>query len=96
LLVFALLLVRPDAHVQQTSPSAVAAAEPFADGFIPIRLVHSQPEGDGVRIARIEMAPQALAALGLPLLVEAETDRPIVADVLLGQDGLAHAIRLVR
>jgi hypothetical protein len=96
LLVFALLFVRPDGHVQQPSPPAAAAAEPLADGFIPIRLAHNQPEGDGVRIARVEMAPQALTALGLPLLVEAETDRPIVADVLLGQDGLAHAIRLLR
>ncbi len=96
LLVLALFFIRPEAPVPHAVPAAPATAEAQADGFIPIRLADSQPNGDGVWIARVEMAPQALAALGLPLLVEVETDRPIMADILLGQDGLAQAIRFVR
>ncbi len=44
------------------------------------------------RVVRVEVPASILIALGLPITAESK-DRPVQADLLLGQDGLARAIR---
>jgi hypothetical protein len=46
------------------------------------------------RVVRVEVPASALIALGLPITAESK-DRPVQADLLLGQDGLARAIRFL-
>jgi hypothetical protein len=46
------------------------------------------------RVVRIEVPASALIALGLPITAESK-DRPVQADLVLGQDGLARAIRFL-
>jgi hypothetical protein len=49
---------------------------------------------ESLRVVRMELTSSALGELGL--LVDAETaNEPVRADVLMGQDGLARAIRFV-
>jgi hypothetical protein len=47
------------------------------------------------QLVRVQLPRAALASLGLPLNAE-RGNEPVKADVLLGNDGLARAIRLVR
>jgi hypothetical protein len=50
---------------------------------------------DSLQLVRIELPGSALSEVGLP--VDPETvNEPVKADVVLGQDGLARAIRFVR
>jgi hypothetical protein len=53
--------------------------------------------GDVIRVQmiRVEMPRPALIAFGLPVNVE-RVDEPVKADLLVGEDGLARAIRFVR
>ncbi len=50
---------------------------------------------DSGQLLRIQMPRSALAAFGLPINYE-RADEPIKAEVLVGADGLARAIRFVR
>lgn len=50
---------------------------------------------EGGQLVRVQLPRSALASLGLPLNVERENES-VRADVLLGNDGLARAIRFVR
>ncbi len=52
-------------------------------------------EGDGGQLVRVELPRSALAAFGLPVNHE-RADERIKADVLMGDDGIARAIRFVR
>ena len=70
------------------------AAEITTD-FIPLiqggRLVQS----DGGHLVRVELPRSALVSFGLPVNFERAGGR-VKADVLLGDDGIARAIRFVR
>jgi hypothetical protein len=50
---------------------------------------------EGGQLVRVQLPRAALASLGLPLNAE-RGNEPVKADVLLGNDGLARAIRFVR
>jgi len=50
---------------------------------------------EGGQLVRVQLPRSALASLGLPLNIERENES-VKADVLLGNDGLARAIRFVR
>jgi hypothetical protein len=73
---------------------ADADAEEIATDFIP--LVHNQfaPAESG-HLVRVEMPRSALARFGLPVNAERTGER-VKADVLIGDDGIARAIRFVR
>jgi hypothetical protein len=49
---------------------------------------------EGGQLVRVQLPRAALASLGLPLNAE-RGNEPVKADVLLGNDGLARAIRFV-
>ncbi|HYP00739.1 MAG TPA: hypothetical protein VER76_11155 [Pyrinomonadaceae bacterium] len=50
---------------------------------------------DGGQLVRVQVPRAALASMGLPLNAERGSE-PVQADVLVGNDGLARAIRFVR
>ena len=63
-----------------------------------ISLVADTPAGtplESGQLVRVQLPRAALASLGLPLNAE-RGNEPVKADVLLGGDGLARAIRFVR
>ena len=71
------------------------AQQEVATEFIP--LVHGGPytQAEEGHLVRVELPRSALASFGLPVNAEASGGR-VKADVLMGQDGIARAIRFVR
>jgi len=63
--------------------------------FFPLREGEDLTTMDSLQVVRVELPGSALGEVGLP--VDPETaNEPVKADVVLGQDGLARAIRFVR
>ena len=62
--------------------------------FVPL-LASSAPPLTSGQLVRVRVPRSALTALGLPLNL-AHAGESVQADVLVGDDGLARAIRLVR
>jgi hypothetical protein len=63
--------------------------------FFPLREGEDITALDSLEVVRVELPGSALGEVGLP--VDPETmNEPVKADVVLGQDGLARAIRFVR
>jgi hypothetical protein len=77
------------------TPAAVAANE-AATEFLPLTY-RSVPIGDA-RIVRLEVPRTALASFGLAANESVGSSSPgtVLADVLVGEDGLARAVRFVR
>lgn len=71
-----------------------AEAERLTD-FMPLVAGAPAPPLESGQLVRVELPRSALASLGLPVNVEREHEL-VKADVLLGNDGLARAIRFVR
>jgi hypothetical protein len=69
-----------------------ADAQEIATEFIPLGQYAQAEEG---HLVRVELPRSALASFGLPVNAEAAGGR-VKADVLLGEDGTARAIRFIR
>lgn len=67
----------------------------IATDFMPVSYGDNLNEIDNGRIVRVEMPRSALAQFGLPVNMDRAGER-IKADVLIGDDGMARAIRFVR
>ncbi|HEX8459024.1 MAG TPA: hypothetical protein VF656_17155 [Pyrinomonadaceae bacterium] len=83
------------ANNQASGASKPGEAESVTE-FIP--LVAGAPEAQPLesgQVVRVKLPRAALASLGLPLNAE-RSNETVKADVLLGNDGLARAIRFVR
>jgi len=63
--------------------------------FFPLREGEDLTELESLQLVRVELPGSALSEVGLPVDPETATE-PVKADVVLGQDGLARAIRFVR
>jgi hypothetical protein len=72
-----------------------AAPTEIATEFIPLMNRETLAEMDGGQVMRVELPRSALMSFGLPMDMERATER-IKADVVVGNDGLARAIRFVR
>lgn len=81
--------------VQERSPNrgAETAADADSDSFL--ALVEGEPlaELDAVQVVWVRLPGSALARLGGP--VDAAADGSVDAQVIVGQDGIARAIRFV-
>jgi hypothetical protein len=62
-------------------------------GFVAVPAAEGLPPFESGVIVRVEMPPAALTAYGIEIVPDAEA--PVEADLLIGQDGRARAIRLV-
>lgn len=72
-----------------------APGDELATEFIPLMNREALAQMDGGQVMRVELPRSALMSFGLPMDMERATER-IKADVLVGNDGLARAIRFVR
>ena len=63
--------------------------------FYPLREGEDLTELESLQLVRVELPGSALSEVGLPVDPEM-VNEPVKADVVLGQDGLARAIRFVR
>jgi hypothetical protein len=73
-----------------------AAAQEVATEFIPLMQGAQYASAEESHLVRVELPRTALASFGLPVNAEAPTTGRVKADVLLGEDGIARAIRFVR
>jgi hypothetical protein len=92
---------RPDASAHSTFVSVVVGT--VTDPVTPEVVSHFMPLGDtnpvniqdGAQVVRVELPRYAMARFGLPVNMERYDER-VKADVWLGADGLARAIRFVQ
>lgn len=92
---------RPDASAQSTFVSVVvgAVADPetseVVSPFMPLGDTNPANIQEGAQVVRVELPRYAMARFGLPVNMERYDER-VRADVWLGADGLARAIRFVQ
>jgi hypothetical protein len=67
----------------------------YATDFFPLGYGGDQKLMERGEVIRVQMPGSALIAFGLPVNIE-RADVPVKADLLVGEDGLARAIRFVR
>jgi hypothetical protein len=67
----------------------------YATDFVPLSYGGAQKPMESGEVIRLEMPRSALIAFGLPVDVE-HADTPVKAELLLGEDGMARAIRFLR
>ncbi|HKQ92191.1 MAG TPA: hypothetical protein VJZ77_16145 [Blastocatellia bacterium] len=67
----------------------------YATDFFPLSYSGDQKPMESGKVIRVEMPRSALITFGMPVNIE-RADVPIKADLLVGEDGLARAIRFVR
>jgi hypothetical protein len=70
-------------------------AREIATDFIPLGNINNTTLQDGGTIVRVELPRSALVRFGLPVNMD-RVNENVKADVWLGVDGLAHAIRFVQ
>jgi hypothetical protein len=75
--------------------AAEPAAEEFTTDFIPLYQAEQAAPVMAGTLVRVELPRSSLSRFGLPVNAERAGER-IKADVLLGEDGMARAIRFVR
>ena len=82
---------------QARRPTEVVSnhAQEIATDFIPLGNINSAALQDGGYIVRVELPRSALVKFGLPVNMD-RLNENVKADVWLGVDGLAHAIRFVQ
>lgn len=86
---------QPRALIIPETVVAKAHESEDATEFIPLRYGDDHPPMESGEVVRVQMPRSALVALGLPMDVE-RADKPVKADLLIGEDGQARAIRFVR
>ena len=88
----------PPAAVQWASSPAPADFSPGADSndgdFIPLPNAEQVGDNEDVNVVRVEVPRSAMLAVGLPVNPE-QASEMVEADVMLGSDGLARAVRFV-
>jgi hypothetical protein len=86
------------AQPPKTAPVKSQGDEPPSEivtSFIALDSVRGLAKPESLQMVRVELPRSALVSFGLPMNVE-RADERIKADVLVGDDGVARAIRFVR
>lgn len=87
--------------LKQRRPQAASASETYqtlaqnTNEYMPLTYLAKATAIDSGTIVRVELSRSALASLGLPIHFEG-TGKSVKADVVIGDDGVAQAIRLVQ
>jgi hypothetical protein len=71
------------------------ATKEIATDFIPLSYMSAASLQDGGQIVRVQLPRSALANFGLPVNMDRYNEK-VKADVLVGVDGMARAIRFVQ
>ena len=83
-------------HAASSNATANDDRVEIATEFMPLVPGGTSGAVDGAQLMRVELPRAALASMGLPVNVDSGSGERVKADVLLGDDGLARAIRFVR
>ena len=107
LVALGLLLVRdrpPEAprHAAATAVELAASTtadvmdedSPDSDGFIPLPNAERIAPDENVNVVRVEVPRSAMLAVGLPVSAD-QSSELVEADIKMGSDGLARAVRFV-
>jgi hypothetical protein len=86
---------RPRTERALDASQEVASNNEVTSGFIPLTYLNNATASDGGVMVRVSVSRDKLAALGLPLNLE-RSGETIKADIIVGDDGVARAIRLVQ
>ena len=88
--------VKPLEAIAQTVREAGGASDTeITTEFIPVGYSNPAMLQDGGQVVRVELPRYAMARFGLPVNMD-RYDEKVKADVLMGVDGLARAIRFVQ
>ena len=92
--------LRLDKPIIRDSMTSYSRDDEYSTDFFPLSYSDDQKPMDSdevirVQVIRVQMPRPALIAFGLPVNVE-RADVPVKADLLVGEDGQARAIRFVR
>jgi len=82
-------VIAPNKDINSNHASEVATE------FMPVGYWNAATLQDGGQIVRVELPRTTLASFGLPVNMDRYNEK-VKADVLLGVDGMAHAIRFVQ
>ena len=91
---------RPAARAVELAAAAPVGIDWVSDDdsnsgeFIPLPNAEQVGENDDVNVVRMEVPRSAMLAVGLPVSLGRESEL-VEADVMLGSDGLARAVRFV-
>jgi hypothetical protein len=80
--------------VEMASLANTGDAQADPDGFIPLPNAGQLAENEEVNLVRVEVPRSAMIALGLEVSPERASEL-VAADVMLGPDGLARAVRFL-
>ena len=86
---------RPAARRGQNSEVANHVNREIATDFMPLGYLNPATFQDGGQIIRVELPRSTLVNFGLPVNMDRYHEK-VKADVFIGVDGLAHAIRFVK
>jgi hypothetical protein len=75
--------------------SEASGGEEVTTEFIPLMQGAAYSQAEATHLVRVELPRSALSSFGIPVNAERAGGR-VKADVLLGEDGTARAIRFVR
>lgn len=89
----ALALIAVRAH-RTSANGARPKPESITSGFVPLPYAQSAVPLEEAVIVRVKLQPSAWSALNVPLSAPS-TGTVISADLLVGQDGVARAVRVV-
>ncbi|HET6671465.1 MAG TPA: hypothetical protein VFH15_14655 [Pyrinomonadaceae bacterium] len=88
--------VRPRAtNAQLATTSASLSETEVVSDFMPIGYVNSASLQDGGSVVRVELPRSTIVSMGFAVNMDRYSER-VKADVLMGADGLARAIRFVQ
>jgi hypothetical protein len=79
----------------ETRGESEAVAQAGGNGYLPLTYLADATAMESGTVVRVELSRSALISLGVPV-EPTRTDETLKADVVLGDDGVARAIRLVR
>ncbi len=82
---------------RRTSKKEAPREQPdaFAEGFVPLPYADTYGPLEAGEIVRVQLGSAALESLGFSV-AGADAGQQVLADVLVGQDGLPRAVRLVK
>lgn len=86
---------RPQHFLIKDALTVFAGDSEVKSDFVPLTYGAQAPPLESGQLIRVQMPRAALAAYGLPVNVE-RADTPVKAELLVSEDGRAHAIRFVR
>ena len=89
--------VRPPAAplvATNSGPAAATGIEDEDSAFIPLPNAAGSPQDDDVDLVRVELPRSAVTALGMPASDDSDAES-VEAEVLVGPDGMARAVRFL-